>query len=690
MKRFFSTSLLTLTGIFLLVTGCEKDKMTSPEEGTETNAFPVILTENDYNPDNTYYLLNDNESPDVFFDANQRSFDVTQPLQIQMDDEHNFQLRFYSPRALKNVTIWASIDGYDQEFKFMSLEKIMPFQQLRVHIPFATEDMVAYTRNGQKIQIMANPYLAKENISFTVECDDLYWKRLQSIRCKWHISFARYSDTHQNWRYKMMASHTREAVAIALNISYMFSSEQFEKELHNFGPLHSNNDKTVIDKNTLLTKVLNHRGLVFGYTTGVMGLGGGTTFGIHESCYLEHYADDKSITETIFHEFAHCIGYGHNGNMTYEQTGPGWITLCNNVYVALSLSKELPVYSRRFMHTRRNKNRYFDDIYVTSKHIIEDPELDALDGGLSPLCGKTDTGGNDGEPVTFKLDYTDVPGATATTFRPKDVYVYGDTLYVVNDADNNYSLEVFNIANGNKKHIASIREWGREETTEKFTGRPNGVTRANDKIYVTHENSRTEIFNATNHQFFSCIGTGNWGTGPSQTVHAFDVLLYKGLILIHDKRCIVAVEERILEAGKAPRIYIRFEGVGEANGTYGMAMDEKTGLLYSVHPSKRIDVFNLADIREGTTLKRFMQLPYNNVPYALDFHNGKLFVSSNGNEKFCEINPKTGNIIRNLTVIGDITLETPEKFCIRRNTLFITDRTENSPCIYAIPMSKLK
>ena len=52
----------------------------------------------------------------------------------------------------------------------------MPFQQLRVHIPFATEDITAYTRKGKKIQIMANPYLMKENITFTIECNDPYWK----------------------------------------------------------------------------------------------------------------------------------------------------------------------------------------------------------------------------------------------------------------------------------------------------------------------------------------------------------------------------------------------------------------------------------------------------------------------------------------------------------------------------------
>lgn len=328
MKKLFSTSLLILAGMLLLLGSCKEDELPVSGEGNvANNELPVRLAETDYNPDNTYYLLNDNESQDVYFDSGQRSFYVSRPLQFGMDDEHCFQLRFYSPRALKNVTFWARIDGYEEEFKFMSLEKIMPFQQLRVHIPFATKDLTAYTRSGKKIRIMANPYLTEENLTFTVECDDPYWARLQSIRCKWYIAFGRYSDTQDSWKYKMKASHTREAVAIALNMAYMFSSERFKTALYEFGPLHSNNDKAEIDKTALLANVLNHRGLTFGYTTGVMGLGGGTTFGMHEVCYLEHYADDKSITETIFHEFAHCVGYGHAGNMTYEQTGPGWIDL---------------------------------------------------------------------------------------------------------------------------------------------------------------------------------------------------------------------------------------------------------------------------------------------------------------------------------------------------------------------------
>lgn len=693
MRKNIFNSLCFLVCSLLLLAGCKEDQILSGDSGygnDSDNELFVKLTSADYNSDNTYYLLNDDEPSEVYFNGSQRSFYVTQPLQLTFDDDHYFQLRFYSPRKLSNVTVWAKIDGYEEAFKFMELEEIRPFQQLRIHRPFATKDLTAYTRSGKKIQIMANPYLTGENLTFEIESDDPYYKKLQSIRCKWRISFGGYSGQGA-WQYKLLPPHAREGVALALNLSYMYSSEEFEKALHEFGPLHSDANKTVIDKNVLLKQALNHSGFHFGHCSGVNGLGGGNTYGLTEWCYLEHYADDTNETHTVFHELAHCLGYGHDGNMTYEQTGTGWITLCANVYRSLSLSKELPVYSRRFMHTRLNKNRYDkNNLYWASKYIIEDPELDAIDGGLSPLREETDLGGNDRDPVSFKLDYAVLPEATSATFRPKDVYVYGDTLYVVNDANNNYSLEVFSIAEGNVTHLESIREWTEKDRTKTFGGRSNGVVRANDRIYVTHEGSRTEIFDANDFQFITCIGNGNWGTDITQTVHAFDPVLYKGVVMIRDKRYIDFVQERTVYPGETMFIFARTENLGEESGTYGMAVDERTGLLYSTHPSKRIDILTPDDIRERTILERTGQLPYKNNPYALDFYKGRMFVSSNGSEKFCDVNPETGDIIKNHTAIGDITLQAPEKFCIRRSTLFIIDRIKNGACVYAIPMSELK
>ena len=67
MKKLFSTSLLILAGMLLLLGGCKEDELPVSGEGNvANNELPVRLAETDYNPDNTYYLLNDNEIPRMF------------------------------------------------------------------------------------------------------------------------------------------------------------------------------------------------------------------------------------------------------------------------------------------------------------------------------------------------------------------------------------------------------------------------------------------------------------------------------------------------------------------------------------------------------------------------------------------------------------------------------------------------
>ena len=81
------------------------------------------------------------------------------------------------------------------------------------------------------------------------------------------------------------------------------------------------------------------------------------------------------------------------------------------------MSKKLPVYSRRFLHTRRNKNLVENkNVYTSSKYIIDDPELDAIDGGLGLAPMETDRAGDEGSPLSFTLSVLDIPGATVEIF----------------------------------------------------------------------------------------------------------------------------------------------------------------------------------------------------------------------------------------------------------------------------------
>ena len=80
--------------------------------------------------------------------------------------------------------------------------KIMPFQQFRVPIPFATKYLIAISRSGKQIKIMANLHLSATNFSFEMECDDPYIQKLISNCCNWRIYFHGYSG-EGSWKYKL-------------------------------------------------------------------------------------------------------------------------------------------------------------------------------------------------------------------------------------------------------------------------------------------------------------------------------------------------------------------------------------------------------------------------------------------------------------------------------------------------------
>ncbi|MDE5708549.1 MAG: hypothetical protein K2I32_03735, partial [Alistipes sp.] len=147
MKRFFTFCFgggLILSAFLLL--GCTDEELAPNMEELYPDGLPIRLATTDFNNQNTYYLLNDDEESSIFFDQTQRWFYTDEPIQITLEDDLWFQIRFYSPRALPNVTIWAQLEGYDEQFKLFVFENLIQFQQFRMKLPFATEDLTAVTR----------------------------------------------------------------------------------------------------------------------------------------------------------------------------------------------------------------------------------------------------------------------------------------------------------------------------------------------------------------------------------------------------------------------------------------------------------------------------------------------------------------------------------------------------------------
>jgi hypothetical protein len=84
------------------------------------------------------------------------------------------------------------------------------------------------------------------------------------------------------------------------------------------------------------------------------------------------------------------MGYGDSNNTVISNDGGSvvsWRKVCQELYRDMCAAKKLPIYSRRFMHSRKFYNFYSSTNeswknYSYSLITINDPELDEIEAGL--------------------------------------------------------------------------------------------------------------------------------------------------------------------------------------------------------------------------------------------------------------------------------------------------------------------
>ena len=352
------------TGTLCFVAGNLRKWITVRQAKVEAAADDVInVTAEEMNAPANLRILQDDEPASVYCDPDSRSFNTAQPLQATIEGGR-LHLRFYSPRKLEDVEIWAKMPNLsEEEFLLARLDEVAPFIDFYKPLPFLTRDCTFPTASGKRVTIRKNPHFADAMLTLRATSYSDYWWKLQQIKHGWDISFSLYGGDptkpdggpSPNW-IGIRPVHCREAVALFLNICYITDMKEHEEMIRaNENLLYGNGgagDPVTADR--AMAQMREARSIKVGLVNPkhAAGLGGYGVFGLDERRYLNYNTDWGACT-VMFHELGHVLGYNHSSSFT---NGAWSQQLMSNFY--LKHLKELPIDSPDYLDSKSNDNLY--------------------------------------------------------------------------------------------------------------------------------------------------------------------------------------------------------------------------------------------------------------------------------------------------------------------------------------------
>lgn len=324
----------------------------------------LFISKSYYDEETRPLILQDDEPKSIFYDKSQRSFYINNLLQVSKTAQNNLRTRFYSPVAVKDVSIWSPAEKYGERILLAYYDSIPAFCGAEFVFSENIGQMEFLTDSKSKIRLTYNEVMALLDSGVEVDSPDPFWKKVQTIKPQWNITFSSFGGDPDaadggpmgNWM-GIRPVHIREGIAFLINFGYMISMSEFGDYLSTFqGQIWGNGGKDhIIDVNTIIPSFIRHSGFNLGLVyagNGVNGLGGGRTLGVYQPSYFQHYNGGWQLTVWM-HELGHCIGYSHDSGMTY---GP-WATGVADKYYFNNLI-DFPVNSWTILNSRNNLNRY--------------------------------------------------------------------------------------------------------------------------------------------------------------------------------------------------------------------------------------------------------------------------------------------------------------------------------------------
>lgn len=291
----------------------------------------------------------------ILYNDEFRSFRVNQMLEVKVV-KNTCRIRNFLPYTFRNIELLMNARGFKAPIKIAQIEEFPALYEYSFDLPFSEGEVFFENIHGDKVSLQNFTNINPAEVQFSFVGTDPMLDKLKTIKLNTLYCFRPYNQS--GWD-RLTVEDARNYLPIVVNMAYMFSSDEFEKKVHDY-PYDFRNNDNVLDRAKVVRSFRDIARQDLGIVSepGVGGLGGGSTFGVRRE-YLKNpnsaFYKESNLKQPWFssvvmnvwiHEFGHVAGYGHNGNMTYFE-GPndnakGMVPLGMALYQKMLLSKELP------------------------------------------------------------------------------------------------------------------------------------------------------------------------------------------------------------------------------------------------------------------------------------------------------------------------------------------------------------
>lgn len=281
---------------------------------------------------------------------------------------NNKQLKaqFYSILPVKNVTVYARRPSDVEFFEVAWFESMQPLEERTINLSSSPDNRVYRTESGGAVFIDK----MVSDLEYKYVSNDPHMQKLASIKwpCKMRFATPTADTLYNKGQYlAFRAVYAREAVSLWTNLGYMYSHPMWTQkmlEAEAQSPF-LNNGQAVSIQDVFIPQVFNKESNNFAVLSilnmrnflGMASVGAGDNLSLRpDKVYISHYLEDQDTWEKLYnvglHEYGHNLGYGHEGDFTYNK--------CTNVNVAClkALVKELPYPSSKLLNSGSNPNLY--------------------------------------------------------------------------------------------------------------------------------------------------------------------------------------------------------------------------------------------------------------------------------------------------------------------------------------------